>query len=123
MGPGKILIVDDEADFREMLAEVCKMNGYCVNCANSGMDALHRLKEEAYSLIIVDYQMPEMDGIEFIRQVRKRWGLLPVIAVSAIDVGKLFIDAGANLFLEKPFNYKVLEKEIAMILKSNNPES
>ncbi|MFI5295664.1 MAG: response regulator [Thermodesulfovibrionales bacterium] len=123
MGTGKILIVDDEADLRIMLAEVCRISGYCVNCADNGMDALRRLEEETYSLIIVDYQMPGMDGIELVRKVRERGNLLPVIAMSAMDAGKLFIDAGANLFMKKPFNYKLLGREIAMILGSSNSET
>lgn len=123
MGTGKILIVDDEAGIREMLAEVCEINGYSVNCADNGMDALLRLEEEIYGLIIVDYQMPGMDGLEFVRQVRKRWALLPVIAMSAMDVGMLFIEAGANMFLGKPLNYKVLQGEIAMVLEGGNSEA
>jgi DNA-binding response OmpR family regulator len=122
MGAGKILIVDDEADLRGLLRDVCVMNGYQVDCANNGVGALQCIERGPYNLVIVDYEMPEMDGLEFVRRVKERWGSLPIIAMSALDVGNLFVEAGANLFLQKPFSYAVLEQKIAMITRSSSSE-
>jgi DNA-binding response OmpR family regulator len=122
MRAGKILIVDDEADLRDLLREVCVMNGYRVDCANNGADALQCIEGGSYKLVIVDYEMPEMDGLEFVRRVKERWKFLPIIAMSALDVGNLFVEVGATLFLQKPFSYAVLEQKIAMIAQSSNSE-
>jgi CheY-like chemotaxis protein len=63
--------------------------------------------------------MPGMHGVEFIRQVKKKCPTLPIIAMSAYDhVKKPFAEFGANLFLQKPFDPYVLEKEIELIAKS-----
>jgi DNA-binding response OmpR family regulator len=118
MGEGKILIVDDEVEGRHLLSEVCRSIGYEVECAVNGADALAFLERAVYNLVIVDYMMPKMNGVEFVKKARERWTSLPIIAMSAVDAEDLFIKAGAELFLQKPFNYKILEKEIeTMMLK------
>ncbi len=113
----KILIVDDDPLIRSFLKAFCEVNNYKADFAVNGTDALGLIeKNGSYFLAIVDFLMPKMHGVEFIRQVRKRWRDLPIIAISAWqDIGKSFIEAGACLFLEKPFDPYVLEKEIEAI--------
>jgi len=113
----KILIVDDDPLIRSFLMAFCEVNNYEADFAINGTDALGLIeKNGSYLLAIVDFLMPKMHGVEFIRQVRERWRDLPIIAMSAWeDVGKSFIEAGACLFLEKPFDPYVLEKEIEAI--------
>jgi len=113
----KILIVDDDPLIRTFLKAFCEVNNYQAEFADTGNDALRLLDESSsYLLVIVDFLMPRMHGIEFIKQVKKRWRDLPVIAMSAWDdVGKSLIEAGACLFLEKPFDPYVLEREIEII--------
>ena len=113
----KILIVDDDPLIRSFLKAFCEVNNYEADFAITGADALGLIdKNGSYLLAIVDFLMPKMHGVEFIRQVKKRWRDLPIIAMSAWqDIGKSFIEAGACLFLEKPFDPYVLEKEIEAI--------
>lgn len=112
----KILIVDDDPLVQSFLRAFCEVNNYEADFASCGNDALGLIENNSYFLAIVDFLMPRMHGVEFIRQVRKRWRDLPIIAMSAWeDVRKSLIEAGACLFLEKPFDPYVLEKEIEAI--------
>ena len=116
----KILIVDDDPLIRAFLKAFCEVNNYRAEFAVTGADALRLLSENSsYLLVIVDFLMPRMHGIEFIRRVKERWRDLPVIAMSAWDdVGKSLLEAGACLFLEKPFDPYVLEREIEVIMSA-----
>lgn len=113
----KVLIVDDDPLIRAFLKEFCEVNNYHAEFAANGADALKLLDENSsYLLVIVDFLMPRMHGIEFIKTVKDRWADLPVIAMSAwVDAGKSLMEAGACLFLEKPFDPYVLEREIEVI--------
>jgi DNA-binding response OmpR family regulator len=113
----KILIVDDDPLMRDFLRAFCEVNNYQAEFAADGREALGLLEEEGdYSLAIVDFLMPEMHGIDLIRQIRRKWKHISIIAMSAWDdIKKSFIDAGASLFLEKPFDPYVLEKQIEAI--------
>ena len=122
-GEFKILIVDDDPLIRDFLGAFCEVNGYRAKIASNGHDALSLLQEDGnYSLVIVDFLMPNMHGIEFMRQVREKWKTISIIAMSAWeDIGQSFIKAGACLFLEKPFDPYVLEKEIEAIRNEGIP--
>jgi DNA-binding response OmpR family regulator len=112
-----ILIVDDDPLIRAFLKAFCEVNNYHAEFADNGTDALRLIGENSsYLLVIVDFLMPRMHGIEFIKQVKEKWRDLPVIAMSAWeDVGKSLIEAGACLFLKKPLDPYVLEREIEVI--------
>ena len=116
MGKGKILIVDDEYQGRRLLSEICECLGLEADCAENGADALFLLEKGPYNLIMVDYRMPMMNGVEFVTRVRRKWTSLPVIAMSADEVNDLFIKAGADLFFKKPFDYRLLETAIKTML-------
>lgn len=120
----KILVVEDDKEFREVLVDICSLCGCEADYAASGTDALALMSENSeYGLIIIDYLMPEMHGVELTHRVRKKWPILPVIAMSAWDdVKSLFIEAGAYLFLKKPFDLHLLAKEIASISGSTAEE-
>ena len=112
----KILIVDDEVDLRAFLMEFCAVNGYEAECAGDGRMALERLAHSRFDLAIVDYLMPGINGIEFVKQARQRQPDLPVIAMSAwYDMEKAFLDAGALKFMKKPFDPYQLEEELALL--------
>ena len=82
----RVLIVDDDPLMRDFLREFCEVNNYRPGFAASGLEALRLLEEEAdYNLAIVDFLMPEMHGIEFIRKARLKWKDLSIIAMSAWD--------------------------------------
>jgi len=79
----KILIVDDEADFRQLLKFWLESKGYAVVTANNGEESLKKTKEENPDLIFMDLRMPVMDGVEAIKQIRQFNQEVPIIVISA----------------------------------------
>ena len=113
----KILVVDDDPELQDILADLCAMNGYQSELASNGAEALNLMRQNrAYDLAIVDFLMPEMSGAEFIKKVREDKDDIPIIVISACnDVEDAFIAAGANFFLRKPFDPNFLENAIEII--------
>ena len=81
----KILIVDDNKDAVEVLSELLEMEGFAVVAAGNGLDALHQLKNDAISVVLLDLWMPVMNGQEFLRQKAETETIsnIPVIVLSA----------------------------------------
>ena len=115
-----VLIVDDDKGIREFLAELCATNGYRADVAANGAEALKIMQRNgSYDLIITDYMMPEMNGAEFVSLARKDSADVPIIAMSACaDVEGSLMKAGAYLFLKKPFDPYVLEREIELLTRN-----
>lgn len=116
-----ILIVDDASILAEAIADMLRMEGFKAAVASHGAEALAVLEHEGHDLIISDLRMPVMDGIEFIKQVRKRSALqsTPIIVLSAQgdEYSKLqSIEAGADLFLVKPVDEPNLLHSIKQLL-------
>lgn len=105
----KILIVDDEADVVEVIEMLLKSESYDVLKAYNGKEALGILEEEIPDLVILDIMMPELDGVEVCRRMRKmdKMKEIPIIMFSAklsAQDKKNSFDAGADGFITKPFN-------------------
>ena len=81
-----ILIVDDDADNREVLGRFLSRDGHEIVCASEGKSAIEMLSSQNPALVILDIRMPGMDGIEFLRVIRsyRRWRTLPVIVLSGL---------------------------------------
>lgn len=118
----KILIVDDSKTVREVLKDTLSDAGYDVCDAAGGKAALNLVGDKDYDLLLADLNMPEMDGFEFIAEVRKIPGrrFLPIVVLSSEDKQKRFVDcvkAGASGFLQKPFD----KEQILSILQTVIP--
>ncbi len=98
----KILIIDDEKGIRELLREFLRLNGFETYSINNGISALNLLKKEHFDIIITDYSMPEMNGIELTKIVKSRYSHVLIIGISANCNGKDFLAAGTGAFLPKP---------------------
>jgi two-component system, chemotaxis family, chemotaxis protein CheY len=114
-----ILLIEDTQSLAETIADILHMEGFKVTIAGNGAEGL-RMLEPLPDIIITDLLMPEMDGIEFIRNVRLQRRInTPIIVLSArvteesIQEG---MDAGANLFLGKPFDADRLLDSIHTLL-------
>jgi hypothetical protein len=85
---GHILVVEDYAPTREMIVRTLEKEGWALAEAENGLDALARMAERAPDLILLDLMMPEMDGFQFIVELRKRpdWARIPVVVVTAKDL-------------------------------------
>lgn len=117
----KILIVDDEADMRLALRNVLSEEGHDCSEASDGASALARIERETPQLVLLDIRMPGMDGVELLREIRKRDKSLPVIMVTGygnVDSAVEVMQLGANHYLSKPFSNKDLLGTVSAVLES-----
>jgi class 3 adenylate cyclase len=119
---GRILVVDDQRANAEMLAGVLTARGYEVLTACDGEAALEQVRQGTPDLVISDILMPQMDGYELCRRLRKDplTTLLPVILVTSLDPLQERvngIDAGADDFLSKPVNWEELFARVRSLLR------
>ncbi|HHW67366.1 MAG TPA: response regulator [Epulopiscium sp.] len=103
----KILIVDDVAFMRMMIKDILTKNGYEIAAeAENGAKAVEKFKELSPDLVIMDITMPEMDGIQAVREIKKIDGNATIIMCSAMGQQAMVIEsiqAGAKDFIVKPF--------------------
>ena len=85
-----VLVVDDDATLRQLLRRMLEPEGYTVVEAENGRVALERLREMAPSVILLDLMMPEMDGFEFVAELRRqeKWRGIPVVVITARDLSR-----------------------------------
>jgi adenylate cyclase len=112
-----ILVVDDDAVIRSMLARSLELEGHVVTSARDGREALELLRDEEFDVVLLDVLMPDMDGYEVLRQIKADPKLrrLPVIMVTALDdlaSAVRCIEMGAEDYLPKPFDPVVLNARI-----------
>jgi two-component system, OmpR family, alkaline phosphatase synthesis response regulator PhoP len=105
----RVLIVDDDEMVRMALVELLRPEGYILDEAGSGKEALIKIDENKYDLMMFDMIMPEIDGIELCKRVRamEQYKEIPIVFLTAKsrEQDKLKgIEAGANLFLSKPIS-------------------
>ena len=119
--PKKILVVEDTLDTRQMLHHYLKGEGYDVVTAADGREGLYMANAEKPDLIITDINMPEINGLELIRQLRTQpeFEDLPIIALTAygIDERDNAIRAGASRAADKPTDLDGLVGDIEELLK------
>jgi len=118
-----ILLCEDNPVNQKVSSLMMKRMGYQVDIAENGLQALERVDEKTYDIILMDIQMPEMDGLEATRQIRQKLGVdtLPVIVamtagVTEADKQKCF-DAGMDLFVRKPVKVNELNTAFEESLK------
>jgi two-component system sensor histidine kinase and response regulator WspE len=104
--PKRVLVVDDSITVREMERKLLENRGYQVGVAVDGMDAWNAVRTENFDLIVSDIDMPRMNGIEFVKNIKQHEDLktLPVIIISYKDAEEhrlLGLEAGANYYLTK----------------------
>ncbi len=116
MIPKRILIVDDEESFRNVLTVILKKEGYEVEGAANGEEGLDKISNAAFDHVLCDIRMPQMDGLEFLRESQKAGSEAPVIMMSAYGTVDTAIEAmkfGAYDYISKPFK----PDEIILTLK------
>ena len=100
-----VLVVDDEADIRESLRMILEFEGYRVEEARNGLEALQKVRERPPDALLLDIRMPEMDGLETLRALRERGYDMPVLVLSGHADVATAVEAtrrGAFDFFEKP---------------------
>ena len=121
-----ILIADDEPNQLELLSYNLEQAGFAVLQAMHGQDALQKIEDHCPDLIILDWMMPKMSGIDVCRTLRSRseTKLLPIIILSARseDSDKSFgLDTGADDYISKPFSPKELLSRVKALLRRARP--
>jgi len=119
----KILMVDDDEDLREALADQLVLtDDFDVFEAGTGAEGLSRAKEALYDLVILDVGLPDMDGRELCRLMRKQGVKAPILMLTGHDTDSdtiLGLDAGANDYVTKPFKFPVLLARIRSQLRQH----
>jgi len=104
---GRILVVEDNHVNQKVVTAVLRKRGFAIELANDGREALARLESDAFDLVLMDVQMPVLDGLEATRMIRQdpRWKTLPIIAMTAHAMNgdrERCLDAGMSGYISKP---------------------
>jgi len=113
---GRILVVDDEEPVREVLAEYFTTEGYTVESAGSGLEALTAVRGGRADLVLLDVRMPGLDGVQVLRKIRELSDNVPVIMVTAnedVALAKETLKLGAFDYVAKPFDFDYLDRAVA----------
>jgi DNA-binding response OmpR family regulator len=124
MGKERIFIVDDEERIREMIREYISLEGFEIDEAKDGAEALERFHKNLYSLIILDVMMPKIDGWTVCREIRKT-SQVPIIMLTARgeEYDKLFgFELGVDDYIVKPFSPKELLARMKAIIRRSSPQ-
>ena len=122
----RILIVDDEPDLTKISVMALEHYGYRVDAFNDPQEALSKYKPGSYDLIILDIKMPEINGFELYREIKKKDNNAKVCFLTASELyykefrEKEFRSLDRNLFIRKPINNEELTKEINKLISNQD---
>lgn len=119
---GSILLVEDEENLQEALKLNLELEGYEVSCASDGTQALKRISEEYFDLIILDVMLPGVDGIDVAENVRLNNNEVPILMLSAKSSSAekvLGLKKGADDYITKPFNLEELLLRVRKLINKN----
>lgn len=114
-----ILIVDDNPNMSSLLVEMLEVFQYQAQRANDGYDALQKIENNDYAMVITDMRMPKMTGLELLQAIKEIKPNLPVVMISGYSVEECDSDLVKNKadgFLNKPFMMADIEKLLSNIL-------
>lgn len=111
----KVLLVDDEEDFLEIMSERMEARGMEVVTCTSAEEAIEKIKEETFDAIVLDFMMPGMDGMHALKEIKGKQPESQIILLTGhatVEKGVEAMKMGATDFLEKPADLEALEKKI-----------
>src|SRR5947207_5738397 len=123
-GNASVLVVEDESSIASFVALYLKNAGYAVRTVANGSDALSQVASDSPSLIVLDLMLPDIDGIEVCRRIRKNSDV-PILMLTARDedVDKIIgLEVGADDYMTKPFNPRELVARVKSVLRRAAPE-
>ena len=119
----KILLIDDDVDLREALSELLIITEYFdVFEGGDGAEAFEKIKQQAYDMVVLDVGLPDIDGRELCRLIRKQGVKCPILMLTGHDTDSdtiLGLNAGANDYITKPFKFPVLLARIRAQLRQH----
>ena len=122
MSDARVLVVDDDRSVSGVVAAILTDGGYTVDVANDGRSALKLVDENSYVLAVLDYQMPDMDGVEVFQRAREQQpDLLGIFLTAYANINTVFpaIDAGIERVLSKPPSRRELIPVVEELIGSN----
>jgi two-component system cell cycle response regulator CpdR len=124
--PARVLVVDDEESIRGFVAEALKMDDLDVESAFDGLDAMRRLEEQWYDLVVSDLRMPRLDGVGLYREVERRWPgsgrrLLFISGSTVLPDYEPFLREVHPVVIEKPFGLEELRRTVRRMLREATP--
>jgi DNA-binding NtrC family response regulator len=116
----RILVVDDEKHVRVLYSRVLQKEGYAVECAASGSEAIEKLATESFDLVVTDLKMNGVDGLDVVKRGKRVNQALPFILISGYGTAQTAASAaqeGADIFLMKPIDMTELKSAVKKALR------
>lgn len=116
----KILVIDDNEWIRDTLKQLLAMSGYKVDVADDGEKGIKKVKKQSYDVVLTDIQMPKIDGIELLKQIKEYDSTLPVVMITGFPTVDTAIQAmrqGASDFITKPFRYEQVSMVVDKLMR------
>jgi DNA-binding NtrC family response regulator len=120
MFKGSILVVDDESEIREGLELLLNMEGYATASAETGEEGLSKLEEQPFDLVLLDVSLPDRNGLDILREIRRRDQNLSVVLITAygsIDMARAAFKSGAQDYITKPWSNDELLIQVAQAVE------
>jgi DNA-binding NtrC family response regulator len=115
-----ILVVDDDHQMRTALKEAISRVGFQAVLSGDGQDALQKLNQSSFSLIVTDMKMPKMDGLSLLKEIRRRIGNVPILVITGFGTIQDAVEVmkeGASDYLLKPFSFEALMAKIRSLME------
>lgn len=122
----RLLVVDDDPDLLAFLLDDLEGEGWCCQGVLNGQEALVKLRQASFALVVLDWGLPDFDGVEICRRLRSSGDTTPVLMLTAhdaLDERVAALDAGADDFLTKPFELEELHARVRAQLRRHGYDS
>jgi len=124
-GNARILVVDDDENIRKVLMRILEDEGYMVDTAKTGKEAVEKSRTKFYNLALIDIRLPDMEGVELLTKIRDTTPKMRKIIITGYPTLKNAVEAvnkGADAYIMKPFDMKELLSKIKEQLKKQREE-
>jgi two-component system, OmpR family, phosphate regulon response regulator PhoB len=121
----RILVVEDELELAKLISNWLRRDHHLVEVAHDGTTALHQLSISSYDVVVLDWMLPELSGVEVCKRYRQQGGNAPVIMITAkqnLDDKETGFEAGIDDYVTKPFQLKELAMRVKAVLRRTGSE-
>jgi len=116
----RVLLVEDDRDLCNVVIDWLEHEGFTVEAVHDGVDGREKLSQKCHDIYILDWDLPEANGISLCQEFRRNGGILPILMLTGkthIDEKELGLDSGADDYLTKPFDVKELSARLRALLR------